>query len=142
MESGYIYFRRKTTNTGSQSKNALLEKGVEGLTEDVTKRSSPSQMFFKIGVLKNYANSTGKHLWWIFFLIKLQPQRPATSLKRDSNTGVFLSNLRNFEEHLWCLLSDKESRVQPKQKRHSISSDYLYYFFRSLIIISNRYLLV
>ena len=62
MESGYIYFRRKTTNTGSQSKNALLEKGVEGLTEDVTKRSSPSQMFFKIGVLKNYANSTGKHL--------------------------------------------------------------------------------
>ena len=62
MESGYIYFRRKTTKTGSQSKNALLEKGVEGLTEDVTKTSSPSQMFFKIGVLKNYVNSTGKHL--------------------------------------------------------------------------------
>ena len=62
MGSGYIYFRRKTTNAGSQSKNAPLEKRVEGLTEDVTKKSSTSQMFFKIGVLKNYANSTGKHL--------------------------------------------------------------------------------
>ena len=48
---------------------------------------------------------TRKHLWWSFFLIKLQTLRPATLLKRDSNTVVFLwilQNLKNiyFEDHL------------------------------------------
>ena len=32
-------------------------------------RSSRSQMFFKIGVLKNFAIFTGKHLRWSLFLI-------------------------------------------------------------------------
>ena len=41
-------------------------------------RSSRSQMFFKIGVLKNFANFARK-----------QP-RPATLLKRDSKTGAFV----------------------------------------------------
>ena len=53
-------------------------------------RSSRLEMFFKIGVLKNFAMFTGNHLCWNFFLIKLQPWRPATLLKRDSNTGAFL----------------------------------------------------
>ena len=35
-------------------------------------RSSHSQIFRKIGALKNYANSTGKQLCWRHFLIKLQ----------------------------------------------------------------------
>ena len=34
-------------------------------------KSSLSQMFFKIGVLKNFAIFTGKHLCWNLFLIKL-----------------------------------------------------------------------
>ena len=54
-------------------------------------RSSRSQVFFKIGLLKNFANFTGKHLWWSPFLIKL--------LKTGSNTGVILWYLRNFQEH-------------------------------------------
>ena len=33
-------------------------------------RSSCSQMFFKIGVLKNFAILTGKYLCWSLFLIK------------------------------------------------------------------------
>ena len=45
-------------------------------------RSSRSQMFFKIGVLKNFAIFTGKCRCWSLFLIKLIP---ATSLKRDFN---------------------------------------------------------
>ena len=53
-------------------------------------RSSRLQLFFKIGALKNFAYFTGKHPCWSFFLIKLQALRPATLLKRDSNTGVFL----------------------------------------------------
>ena len=53
-------------------------------------RSSRSQMFFKIGVLKNFANFTAKHLCWSTFFIKLLAWRAATLLKRDSNTGVIL----------------------------------------------------
>ena len=45
-------------------------------------------MFFKIGSYKNLAIFTGKYLGWGLFLIKLQAFRPATFLKRDSNTGV------------------------------------------------------
>ena len=35
-------------------------------------RSSLSQMFFKIGVLKYFANFTRKHLCWSLFRIKMQ----------------------------------------------------------------------
>ena len=56
--------------------------------------SSRSQMFFKIGILKNF---TGKHLRWSLFSIKLQALRPAILLKRDFNTGVFLWNLEIFK---------------------------------------------
>ena len=40
-------------------------------------------MFLEIGSLKNFAI-----LCWGLFLIKLWAIRPATFLKRDSNTGV------------------------------------------------------
>ena len=39
-------------------------------------RSSRSQMFFKISVLKNFANFTRKHLCCSLFLLKLQALRP------------------------------------------------------------------
>ena len=39
-------------------------------------RSSLSQIFFKIDVLKNFANFKGKHLCWSLFLIKLQVFKP------------------------------------------------------------------
>ena len=41
-------------------------------------QSIRSQMFFKVGVLKNFANFTGKHLCWSLFLIKLQAWRHGT----------------------------------------------------------------
>ena len=47
-------------------------------------------MFFKIGVIKNFANFTEKHLSWSPILIKLQALRPVTFLKGDSNTDVSL----------------------------------------------------
>ena len=55
-------------------------------------------MFFKIGVLKNFANFTGKHLCWSLFLINLQAFRSATLLKKDFNTSVILWNLQNISE--------------------------------------------
>ena len=44
------------------------------------------QVFCKKGVLRNFAKFTGKHLCL----------RPATLLKKDSGTGVFLRILQNF----------------------------------------------
>ena len=42
------------------------------------------------GVFKIFANFTGKHLCWSLFFTTLQAARPATLLKRDPYTGVFL----------------------------------------------------
>ena len=53
-------------------------------------RSSRSQMFFKIGIPKNFADFTAKHLCWNLFLIMLQAFRSSVLLKSDSNKGVFL----------------------------------------------------
>ena len=49
-------------------------------------RSSHSQMFFKIGVLKKSAHFTRKHLCWSLFLIKLQTWKET----------AFLWKLQNF----------------------------------------------
>ena len=59
-------------------------------------------MFFKIGVLKNFANFIGKHLCWSLFLIKSQDSRPVTLLNRDSNW-----NLRNFTEYLEAVSEER-----------------------------------
>ena len=47
-------------------------------------------MFFKIGVLKNFANFTRKNTRSNLFLIKLKALSPATLFKKEFNTGVFL----------------------------------------------------
>ena len=59
-------------------------------------QKQPLELFCKKGVLRNFANFTGKHLCWSLFLIELQTFRPAALLKIDSNTDVFLWNLQNF----------------------------------------------
>ena len=64
-------------------------------------RSSCSQIFVKISVLKNFEIFTGKHLCWIIFLRKLQALKPASLLKGDPNTGVFVWILQNFYEQLF-----------------------------------------
>ena len=50
-------------------------------------------LFNKVAGLTNFS---GKHLCWSLFFIKSQIFRPATLVKRDSNTGVFLWNLQDF----------------------------------------------
>ena len=47
-------------------------------------------MFLKIDFLKNFAKFTGKHLPQIVFFNKVAGPRPATLLKIDPGTGVFL----------------------------------------------------
>ena len=55
-------------------------------------QKQPPEFFVKKGVLKNFANITGKHLCWTPFLMKLQAFRLTTLVKRTSNTGVFLND--------------------------------------------------
>ena len=71
-------------------------------------RSSRSQIFFKIGVLKNFAKFTRKQPCWSLFLITLQVWKPATLLKGDPTPvfsceyGEFLRKAV-FIEYLWWL---------------------------------------
>ena len=64
-------------------------------------RSSGLQMFFKIGAFKNFTIFIGKHLCRSVFVIKLQALRPASLLRSDSNTGIFLRIFWNFWEQLF-----------------------------------------
>ena len=55
------------------------------------------EVLYKKAILKDFARSTRiPHLFGSLFLKVLQTLRPATSLKRDSNTSVFLWILQNF----------------------------------------------
>ena len=63
-------------------------------------RSSHSQMFFKIGALKNFEIFTGKHFcWWSLFLIKLQAFRCF-----PVNIAKFLRAAFFIEHFMWLLL--------------------------------------
>ena len=72
-------------------KNVPVQQNVFGLLGTIK-----LQMFHKIGVLKKFSKFTEKHLHWSLSFNKVAGLRPATLLKRDSTTGVFLWILRNF----------------------------------------------
>ena len=79
-----------------------------------TIRSSHSLLFFKIGVLKNFAIFTGKRL--SFFLIKSQAFRPANLLKKTPKqvfSCEYRENFKNnfFIEHLISLHLNKAIRL-------------------------------
>ena len=69
------------------------------------------QMFFKMGILKNLANFTGKHLCWSLFLIKLQAFQACNFIKKRLQHRCFPMKFAKFirtpflKEHLrWLLL--------------------------------------
>ena len=68
------------------------------------------KLFFKISQYSQKSNCIG-----VFFSIKMQIFRPATLLKEDSNTVVFLTIFKKilknsyFEEHLWTAVSESFS---------------------------------
>ena len=53
-------------------------------------RSSHQRCSMKEGVLRNFTKFTEKHLYKSLFFNKVVDLRPATLLKRDSGTGIFL----------------------------------------------------
>ena len=53
-------------------------------------RSSGLEVSWRKGVLRNFANFTGKHLCQNLFFCKVPGLKPVTLLKKDSGTGLFL----------------------------------------------------
>ena len=64
-------------------------------------RSSRSQMFFKIGIIKHFAMFTWKHLCWSPFLIKLQAFRCFPV--KMANSSFFIEHLRWQLLQMFCL---------------------------------------
>ena len=73
-------------------------------------KCSRSQMFFKIGVIKNFLIFTRKNLCWSLFLMKLQDWWPATLSKKRPQHMCFPVSITKclrkafFMESLWWLL--------------------------------------
>ena len=66
-----------------------------------TVRSSRPEVFCYKDVLKNFTKFTGNYSCQSLFFNKVADLRPATLLKRDPGTGVFLWILQNLLEHLF-----------------------------------------
>ena len=62
---------------------------------------SSLQIFFKIGVLKNFANFTGKHPWLESLFNTVAGLKACNFIPKTLHTGVFLWILRNFYVHLF-----------------------------------------
>ena len=76
--------------------NETAESSWSNISLKLINRSSRSQLFFKIGVLKNVANSTGIHL-------NKASSPQAYNYKSDSNTGIFQWNFRNsYQTIFFC----------------------------------------
>ena len=63
---------------------------IDFISGCVFTQKQPPEVFCKKGVFGNFAKFTGKHLCQRLFFNKVAGLRPATLLKRDSGTGVFL----------------------------------------------------
>ena len=73
-------------------------------------RSSRSQMFFKIGILKNLRNFTGKHMWLQCLFNKVAALMAYNFIWKRLQQRCFPVKFRKFlrthfsREHLWWLL--------------------------------------
>ena len=78
----YVFYKKPALKNGDNSPEIIrgeiiFQQNCVGFYSkiacNITKdRSSRCQIFFKLGILKNFAIFTRKHLRWSLFLIKLQ----------------------------------------------------------------------
>ena len=63
------YREKQSPSNRKQTDYAAEVLKIKNLTQNLSLkfRNSRSQMFFKVGVLKNIANFTAKHLCWSLF---------------------------------------------------------------------------
>ena len=89
-------------------------------------RSSSPEVFYKKGVLRNFAKLTGKHLCQGLFFNKVAGLRPATLLKRRLWHRCFLVNFLKFLrttfliEHLWWQLLEIVRDNKKYQRRRKL----------------------
>ena len=87
------------TDTFLQSSKTVSVWLIKVMKKTLCKQ--PPEVFYKKALLKNFAIFTGNHQCWSLFWIKLQTFSSATSLKWDSNIGVFLWILLNFNKNAY-----------------------------------------
>ena len=87
-------------------------------------RKQPSKMFFEICVPKTFAIFTRKHLRWSLF-------RPATSLKRNSNTGIFLFYTPLMPASIFLYMSNQKSVKRQINNKSARLTNFktVFYFF-------------
>ena len=74
-------------------------------------QKQPPEAFCKKSVPKNFANFTGKHLYWSLFLIQLKAQKACNFIKKETSVQVlsreFCEIFKNtsFTEHLWMTVA-------------------------------------
>ena len=93
---GHIYWRNPQWKSLIFAQKSLWTQTDFGDFRARSCRSSRSQMFFRIGVQKNFAHFTGKHLCRSLFLIKLQ------TLACKIHPSKHYRKLKNFP--IWATL--------------------------------------
>ena len=84
--------------------------------------SSCSQMFFKIGLFKNFANFTGKHLCWSLFLIKLQAFRSSNLFYRTPPVAASKMFFSSVDMFFMCSLIFPAPRSHYECYKHSLKN--------------------
>ena len=106
-------------------------------------RSSGSQMFFKIYVLKNLRNFTGKNLSWCLILIKLQALKTFFStehfqwllLEGFCEGTSLVKILQSFHFNLYGINHAKASEIRPLRKIINNRDCWNVYRFSCFILI-------
>ena len=83
-----FFFRKRPHFICSLLCYLSMQENIQTNIKGKNLRSSRTQMFFKIAVLKNFAVLPRKHLCWSLFLIKLQAQ-VCVFIKKETLTQVF-----------------------------------------------------
>ena len=102
----------------------ILTKSIQSTSRG---RSNCSQIFFKIGALKNFSLFTEKHLCWSFVLIN------SKQVFSCEYCEIFKNGF--FKEHLWWLLL-KRSYWTPPQGFCILMNVYEFFRFSTLGSIS------
>ena len=77
----------------SLSLNRKKTYGNESHEKETIETVSSSQIFFKIGVLKNFANFTGKHLWMESLFNTVAGLKACNFITKTLHSGAFLCEI-------------------------------------------------
>ena len=89
---------QESNGTRNMKNEKLVPKDFQRIlsSHKIWEKCNEQKVFCKKAVLKNFVILTSKHLCGSLFLIKMLTFRPATLLRRNCNTGVFLRILQIF----------------------------------------------